>query len=143
LTELFFRHVCVIEPKNAEALKAMGEYVLLLSDIPVPGIDVISLACCVARDHPELAIRFPTGYASEVKRATDLDRALAAGLASTRVVRRFALQLRAVHDTALAIVECFAAVHDTTIVPKHEITLFPTVGIYEPVLHGVAPYFVE
>ena len=43
----------------------------------------------------------------------------------------------------LAVVEGFAAVHDTTIVPEYEIASFPTVGIDETVLHGVGPYFVE
>ncbi len=58
---------------GAEALKTFGGYDLLLSDIHMPGVDGVSLAHCVARDHPNLAIHFVTGYASEVKRGSEFD----------------------------------------------------------------------
>ena len=56
-----------------EELKTFGRYDLLLSDIHMPGVDGVSLAHCVARDHPNLAIHFLTGYASEVKRGSEFD----------------------------------------------------------------------
>ena len=39
----------------------------------MPGIDGVSLVRCVARDHPNLAILFATGYVSEVKRESEFD----------------------------------------------------------------------
>ena len=36
-------------------------------------INGVSLVRCVARDHPNLAILFVTGYASEVKRESEFD----------------------------------------------------------------------
>ena len=66
-------HTVKAVSNGAEALKTFGGYDLLLSDIHMPGVDGVSLARCVGHDHPNLAIHFQTGYASEVKRGAEFD----------------------------------------------------------------------
>ena len=75
ITQVLIRqgHSVKAVSNGAEALKTMNGYDLLLSDIRMPGIDGVSLARCVARDHPNLAILFVTEYASEVKWETDFE----------------------------------------------------------------------
>lgn len=59
----FLTHVLIRQGRTvkelfygAEGMKTKGEYDLLLLDIRIPGIDDVSLARCVARDHLDLAI---------------------------------------------------------------------------------------
>lgn len=56
-----------------EALEA-GSFELLLTDIRMPGLDGITLALKVAKDHPTVVIMMMTGYAAEEQRAHNLDR---------------------------------------------------------------------
>ena len=75
LTQVLLRqgHTVKAVSNGADALKALGGYDLLLSDIRMPEINGVSLVRCVARDHPNLAILFVTGYVSEVKRESEFD----------------------------------------------------------------------
>ena len=75
LTQMLLRqgHTVKAVSNGADALKALGGYDLLLSDIRTPVINGVSLVRCVARDHPNLAILFVTGYVSEVKRESEFD----------------------------------------------------------------------
>lgn len=75
LTQVLLRqgHTIKVVSNGADALKALGGYDLLLSDIRMPVINGVSLVRCVARDHPNLAILFVTGYVSEVKRESEFD----------------------------------------------------------------------
>lgn len=58
------------------ALQALGKdsYELLLTDIRMPGLDGVTLALKVAKDHPDVTIMMMTGYATEEQRAHNLDR---------------------------------------------------------------------
>jgi len=57
------------------AVEVMGTttFDLLLTDIRMPGLDGITLALKVAKDHPATAILMMTGYATEEQRAHNLD----------------------------------------------------------------------
>lgn len=65
-------HAVEAVSNGSEALEAIEGCDLLLADIRMPGIDGISLARCVARDHPKLAIVFVTGFANEIRRECGL-----------------------------------------------------------------------
>ncbi|MDJ0947876.1 MAG: response regulator [Alphaproteobacteria bacterium] len=58
------------------ALQALGKdsFELLLTDIRMPGLDGVTLALKVAKDHPDVTIMMMTGYATEEQRAHNLDR---------------------------------------------------------------------
>lgn len=58
---------------GAEALEAIEGCDLLLTDVRMPGVDGVTLARCVAREHPETAVIFVTGFANELQREPYLE----------------------------------------------------------------------
>ena len=60
---------------GVQALEALQKksYVLLITDIVMPGLDGIGLALKVARDYPQLPVLLMSGYSAERQRAHNLD----------------------------------------------------------------------
>lgn len=69
------RHVVDAVADGLAALDALGRerYDLLIADIVMPGLDGVALALKVARDRPTLPVLLITGYASERRRAHNLE----------------------------------------------------------------------
>jgi two-component system, cell cycle response regulator CpdR len=68
-------HETVAVADGLAALAALkgSDFDLLLTDIVMPGLDGISLALKVSKDHPDMKILLMTGYASERQRAYNLE----------------------------------------------------------------------
>ncbi|HUK11517.1 MAG TPA: response regulator [Stellaceae bacterium] len=68
-------HETVAVGDGLAALAALqeGSYDLLLTDIVMPGLDGIALALKASKDYPQMRILLMTGYASEQKRAHNLE----------------------------------------------------------------------
>lgn len=85
---------------GVQALEALQTNVfdMLLADIAMPELDGVALALKVAKDYPGLPIVLMTGYASERRRADDLN-----ALIHEIIVKPFTLQqIRAVAAEVLA-----------------------------------------
>ena len=90
-------HDVVSVEDGLQALDAMArdEFDILLTDIVMPGLDGISLALKVSKDHPNTKIVLMTGYAAEQQRAYGLESLIHAVIAKPFSLRQLVATVNA------------------------------------------------